>query len=151
MRLNFYNVWDYIVWKKTHQHEDCDFTKPEEVNDGMVSVVHWFPGFRNRRLPFIRLLLFCNSLKNWGPIITIITIITIIISLVTFLTSNFFLTRLFPSRGIDSYLDRSILQISIWLRSNWRGGGVPGPRIRPGACQPIFEFARSLQKRVFRD
>ena len=26
---------------------------------------------------------------------------------------------------------------------------VPGPRIPPGACQPIFMFARSLQKRVF--
>ena len=24
----------------------------------------------------------------------------------------------------------------------------PGPRIPPGACQPIFMFARSLQKRV---
>ena len=28
---------------------------------------------------------------------------------------------------------------------------IPGPRIPPGACQPIFMFARSLQKRVFCD
>ena len=26
-----------------------------------------------------------------------------------------------------------------------------GSRIRPGACQPIFKFSRSLQKRVFHD
>ena len=30
-------------------------------------------------------------------------------------------------------------------------GWGPGPRIPPGACQPIYMFARSLQKRVLRE
>ena len=30
------------------------------------------------------------------------------------------------------------------------GIGIPGPRIPPGACQPIFKVARSLQTRILR-
>ena len=32
-----------------------------------------------------------------------------------------------------------------------RGEAPPGPRIPPGACQPIFMFERSLQNCVFRN